>query len=476
MKKKIGFLVITAMLFACTAGIFSACSPTQVPPVKLAMPSNIVYNAETLTLSWDPVEGAQLYYVSVNVSETSNPTHRYETETASFSLRRMTPGFYWVLIAAFSEERKNDYLVYTQSDWTEAKSYPVYAEFEGAYSVLNNLHVKIDGVSNHFNGGRLVIPDFISAPSNYVPNFEYENPNDVGLNPIEQIGVNAFKGNSAITSVEIGANVWNILDGAFENCENLSTLDLSRAKNLRSIGSKAFAGTKITEIILPPSIIAIDNEAFKNTLLETVTLETGEDLTFVGADVFDGTPWLNAQTGLVMLGRVLIKYKVTEGALLDLVLSETDIKYFALKSFEGSLIKSIDLTDFTFNYLGYGVAVGNAMQPYFLYDAAHLTNVTLPANISHIRDYAFAGCSSLETIDILSTSIIDDGAFQNSGLKYLYTSGYWYPLGQDAFKDAPLETIFVGVDNLISGISRIEILAETWNLPIEMFKIFIIGP
>ena len=61
---------------------------------------------------------------------------------------------------------------------------------------------------------------------------------------VEKIGASAFKGLKKLTSVTVGVNVKTIEKQAFMNCKKLKKVTLSNGKALKTIGSKAFKGTK----------------------------------------------------------------------------------------------------------------------------------------------------------------------------------------------------------------------------------------
>ena len=60
---------------------------------------------------------------------------------------------------------------------------------------------------------------------------------------VTQINASAFKGCKKLTKVTIGSNVKKIGKQAFAQCKKLKTVNMKKAKNITSIGKKAF--TKI---------------------------------------------------------------------------------------------------------------------------------------------------------------------------------------------------------------------------------------
>ena len=78
---------------------------------------------------------------------------------------------------------------------------------------------------------------------------------------VAQIGFGAFRGCDRLESVVVPKSVTTISDLAFEKCESLNKVTLS--KGLTHIGSGAFGYcTGLREIVIPRSVKTIEAEAF----------------------------------------------------------------------------------------------------------------------------------------------------------------------------------------------------------------------
>lgn len=86
-----------------------------------------------------------------------------------------------------------------------------------------------------------------------------ENLKDIDLSKILVIDRNAFYNCKSIESVKLNAQ--DILGGAFYDCVSLESVTLN---NTVTIGSYAFTGTLISEIVLPISMNTIGFNAFYN--------------------------------------------------------------------------------------------------------------------------------------------------------------------------------------------------------------------
>lgn len=130
--------------------------------------------------------------------------------------------------------------------------------------------------------GRFTFADCTSLVINTIP----EN--------ITKIGDNAFK-NTAITSITISSTVTTIGYGIFQDCANLTSVNIQNSSissdefkgcvnltnvtisnNTTSIGSSAFSGcTSLTEIAIPNSVISFMGNIFYNcTSLVKMTIPT----------------------------------------------------------------------------------------------------------------------------------------------------------------------------------------------------------
>ncbi len=83
------------------------------------------------------------------------------------------------------------------------------------------------------------------------------NLQSISLEHIEVLGRNAFEGCSSLE--EISLTLKNIPGGCFMDCSSLKEVEL---KNTKSIGSYAFAGVAIEEIVLPESCTELGTDAF----------------------------------------------------------------------------------------------------------------------------------------------------------------------------------------------------------------------
>lgn len=81
---------------------------------------------------------------------------------------------------------------------------------------------------------------------------------------LNSIGSAAFKNAKNISEITIPNNITNISDETFQGCENLVNVIFDEGSQIRTIGSEAFASTKIKRIKLPNTVEEIGDWAFEN--------------------------------------------------------------------------------------------------------------------------------------------------------------------------------------------------------------------
>jgi len=109
-------------------------------------------------------------------------------------------------------------------------------------------------------------------------------------NTLKKIGSYAFRENTSLTSItfEENSQLETIDMHAFYNASSLTGVILP--DQLKVIGILAFRNTAITEIVIPNSVVTIDNYAFEMCYdLEVVSFETGSSLQTLGIGVFSRT-------------------------------------------------------------------------------------------------------------------------------------------------------------------------------------------
>ena len=221
-------------------------------------------------------------------------------------------------------------------------------------------------------------------------------PSKINGYTVSEIGAEAFKGKTNITSVTIPSSVTSIGDSAFYGCTKLSTISLP--STVASIGKRAFYNTIATSITIPSSMTSIGEEAFYGmSKLENITIPS--KITTIGKKAF----WNVAATSIT------IPSSMTE------IGEEAFYGMYKLKSISiPSQITKIGTYAFGF-------------------DSA-LTGVSIPNAVTQINFAAFYGCSKLSSLTIgTGLTSIGGSAFCNTALTSQYIPKTVTSIGSYAF-------------------------------------------
>jgi hypothetical protein len=259
--------------------------------------------------------------------------------------------------------------------------------------------IKLHGLSSAptLPTGKYVYLDLKDLPENTLNTQLSNRPTLVGVKLPNgaSISPNAFKGCTALTSVEFPNNLTTIGNSAFEGCTALTTLP----NTVQTIGDYAFKGcTALASVTLPPGLNKIGHYAFQNCTNLKVTFSSpannGQNLE-IGVEAFKNT------------GRSI------------------EVNLAGYNTINGWDAYPSDNTGSMPNLLSKGV-----------FQNSGLVGVTLPASLTKIGDYAFQNCDALDSPTLpASLTKIGDYAFQNCTLirRVIFPSSL-EEIGTQAFK------------------------------------------
>ena len=224
----------------------------------------------------------------------------------------------------------------------------------------------------------------------------------IDLNNVSTIGKGALLGTKC-TSIELPASVTSIGDYAFADSQ-IQTIDLNQVK---TIGNGAVRGAKFTSITIPGTVTKIGDDVFNGcTSLSSVTFEGSTAQLTVGynTDGDDEGLFVDAPLTTVNLNRDII-YTFPAGSLdtpaeglfgnksslVNITLGD-NAKTLTGYMFANAGIESIDLNKVT--TIGKGALQG----------LSKITELTIPANVTSIGDFAFKGWTSLANLTFASGS------------------------------------------------------------------------
>ena len=204
-----------------------------------------------------------------------------------------------------------------------------------------------------------------------------------GIYTVTEIGDEAFKNCTSLTSVYIAENVYHIMVSAFEGCTELQTVTYADNVPLNSIRDSAFKGcSKLTSVVVPDSVRNMGESAFRGCSSITY-LEIPASLNSVVSNsnpAFYGCVNI-AEVKLTIGDRSVAQYTNEADPATNNHYRKTPFFYS-----QNSLVKLTVSEGIT--------EIGNST----FRECVKLSDVTLSNNISRIGGYAFDGCTSLTSI------------------------------------------------------------------------------
>lgn len=432
-KEKRRNRIITLMIImalALTAG-FAACGE-ESGKIELQTPTNIRMDGTLLT--WDKVENADYYMVSVDGVEKLTSKNRYDLSILSLS------DTYGVQVMALGDGEK-----YEDSGWSKVKEYLV----EGPEFTFNE---QMNGYI--VTGIGTITSDEIDVPETYK-----------GL-PVYGIGYRAFENNGKITKVTLPFYLHVISDYAFLGCKSLKTVEISHSGKLRYISGYAFAGcTALESIELPYGLNFIATEAFSGSGLKA--LDIPDSVTWIGADIvsncvnlesfkfsnrlrmtplpiFYNTPKLKTVT--IPDNFVDIPARLFVGSGIEYIKIPKNVKYIYTSAFENTKICSVEFEE--------GSALTEIGERAFK-GCSNLESFVIPAKVSTIGDDAFSDCANLKNVTFEKGSELWylNRIFVNTPITELTIPKSVSGINSDAFiNSSTLKTIRFENDNKLSSL------------------------
>lgn len=278
---------------------------------------------------------------------------------------------------------------------------------------------------------------------------------------LEYIGNSAFW-DTDIKSIDLPDSVKTISDGAFLGCEKLKKVKLPNGleeineyafgkclslkkidipETVKVIRESAFGGCeKLADVTLPEGLERIEGEAFENTTVKELYLS--ENLTFVGASAFCGSPFderfLDDEFEIIN-GKILYRVNsekteihipegiecVGAGAFIGLDMVQEKTLYFAPNAEEIIFPSSVTtLENYTPSLFVTGLCPNS------------LKRITVPQTVESTDSYLFVGCDQLTEVTLESTADISSDMFKNcSALEEIVIPEGVKRIGLEAFKN-----------------------------------------
>ena len=214
-----------------------------------------------------------------------------------------------------------------------------------------------------------------------------------------KIGNNTFNNYSSITSVYIGSSVKSIGNNAFYSCENIT--DISIGNNVTSIGHSAFAWcSSLEKVTIPNSVISIGDGAFVDCKFLS-SLKLGNNLQTIGEYAFRNCAFgkITISSSVMSIGSEAF-YGCSNLNRVDI----SDLSAWCKIEFGDRTANPLHAKDHWYESTGARLYLDNK----------EVTYITIPSDITEIKDYAFTGCISPSMAEIHEdVTYIGCGAFHD---------------------------------------------------------------
>ena len=447
-RKRIVYLsLVIVLICALTAGITVLLTQNK----QLQTPQNLLVEKRILT--WDKVENASGYVISIRGKE-------YETSECRFELYFLSESStYKVEVMALGDWKR-----YTDSNWAstlitlEAPVAHGYDQLGYEYTLLEDKTGYEVSRGNANLQGEITIPDYFGdypvkriaeyafTLENYRKNcFTEGNCNIVttGINlpkhlesigkssmaymvrlekivipdTVKEIGGSAFYGNTHMRSVVLPKGLKEIPPACFQET-GLSSITLP--ETLEIIEHDAFRCTttdfgshvwhinsELSSVVIPESVTSIEDLAFNGREnLQSITFLSTKNITTFGKWVFEDTLWYKQQPdGPIYFGNLLYRYK---GEMPNELIVPSTVKGIVGGAF---LVKTNGNLQKVVLPKGLKIIGTSAFQ-----ECRALNEVILPEDLEVIPSGTFSQTPSLKSIELPDSITVMDDAFDYSGL------------------------------------------------------------
>ena len=266
---------------------------------------------------------------------------------------------------------------------------------------------------------------------------------DLSNTKVSYIGERAFYNNSQMTAVKLCEGIKSIKDEAFRN--NTMLADINFPESLEEIGDYAFYNSKkVTGDLYLPNLKAVGNYAFYSTAITSFIMNTdaedsAENPIWIGSSAFRFCKSLKT----VVLPKHIdtISDNSFASTAIDSILIPADVISIENMAFKAcSKLSSVDFSqNQKLTHIG-----ANAFQ-----NDVSLTETEVPASLKVLEDYAFNGCTSLQSVGTFSKNLESIGSwvFDDTALKSIRIESAIAEVDPSFYSTSPEDFVVYGYDN-----------------------------
>lgn len=148
--------------------------------------------------------------------------------------------------------------------------------------------------NSKFSGNLKLPSTVVSVANNAFNGFGFTGTLDLSdTHALETIGINSFRSNQFIGGLDFQESLRSVGQGAFTVGGFTGDIDLSKAVNLESLGSNAFSNTGLTGTVkIGPKLAVLTGFSFTKTPITTLDLSDADSLVSIGTVVFQNSKTL----------------------------------------------------------------------------------------------------------------------------------------------------------------------------------------
>ena len=423
MKKSVKYM-IEILFSTLLLGGMTACDESRTPDfnlTQLSAPENLylcinLNDDQTQYLfTWDMVNEADSYTISVNGNAVVEDIPVYVEE---YDLTPYLAAGNEYIISIVSVTQEEEYtnstpavLTCTAENLTRDLEF-VYHSKTGGYEVSRG--------DAPFNLEYVVLPDYYDGMEvTCIGDWAFGKAQNVlnGSQPYLQtirfpknllsIGESSFEACTVLNDLNLPQSLREIGKKAFNSCYSLTSEDVVFPAELQRLDEWSFSNcSTVTEIRLSEHTKYIGDYAFYNCENLSVVNTDCTQLQYMGAYIFEKTPWLAAQpNGYICFGDTLYMHKGEFPENTVLTVFPKGVTKLASRALERqNNLVGINIPD------GWETVTGTNV----FSNCKSLKNVRLPDGFKRIENSMFISCTALEEINLPEgLSFIGSSAFSN---------------------------------------------------------------